>query len=194
MGNPDMMPTRCQYPNDISKTNCTAVYQNWPRVPEAIDWFSIDQYDSCHTFVDGSLSNCSLRNELEPDTMRWYYESYVFPKLASHQSCWVVPGLFGDVNCHQYGVNGSVDLWNPLCKDFRGTDTELLELQDKMLVSKLRGYMAWIGQEERVTGMLPFTWDHHNNYINTTQAFLVMGASDFPGVMAELKAIARTIS
>ena len=56
----------------------------------------------------------------------------------------MVPGLFGDVNCHQYGVNGSLDLLNPLCKGFHGTDAELLELQDAMLVAKLRGYMAWI--------------------------------------------------
>jgi hypothetical protein len=196
MGNPDMMPAHCQFPNDISKTNCTAVYGSWPRVPEAIDWFSIDQYQRCRTYIEGAgggFSNCSLCNELEPVTVRWYYESYVFPKLAAHQTTWVVPGLFGDVNCHQYGVNGSLDLLNPLCKGFHGTDAELLELQDAMLVAKLRGYMAWIGQEERVTGLLPYTWDYHSKLANTTMAFMVLGASDFPGVMAELKTIARTI-
>ena len=79
--------------------------------------------------------------------VRWYYESYVFPKLPVHQTTWAVPGLFSDVNCHEYGINGSLDLFNPLCKGFNGTDAELLELQDTMLVGKLRGYMALINHD-----------------------------------------------
>eukprot|EP01048_Picozoa_sp_COSAG05_P003710 COSAG05_NODE_178_length_14897_cov_619.335248_7_plen_531_part_00 len=191
MGNPDMGPEYCKYPHDLSDTNCSLIHGNWPRVPEAIDWFSVDQYDSCHTYIGGRLGNCSLYNEEEPARVQWYYESYVFPKLASHQSTFVVPGLFGDYNCR--ATNGSQDKYQPLCIGFTGTDAELFELQQDMLIRKLIGYMKWINHEPRVTGMLPYTWDHHANFINASSAFMVMGASDFPKVMAELKTIAGTI-
>ena len=115
----------------------------------------------------------------------------MFPKLAPHQKTWVVPGLFGDSNCR--GVNGSVDALQPMCIGFTGSDAELMALQEQMLVRKLRGYMRWIREEPRVTGMLSYTWDHHANYINTSEAFMVRGANDFPNVMAELKTIAATI-
>ena len=191
MGNPDMGPDYCKFPNDLSRTNCSTVHGNWPRVPEAIDYFSIDQYSSCHTYINEQLGNCSLYNDEEPARLKWYYESYVFPKLAPHQKTWVVPGLFGDSNCH--AVNGSVDVLQPMCIGFAGSDAELMALQEQMLVRKLRGYTRWIREESRVTGMLSYTWDHHSNYINTSEAFMVLGANDFPKVMAELKTIAATI-
>ena len=50
----------------------------WPRVPEALDYISIDSYD--------------WPPELSPGYMRRFYKDFIYPKLHSHQKTWVVFG------------------------------------------------------------------------------------------------------
>jgi hypothetical protein len=52
----------------------------WHKVPEALDYISIDSYD--------------WPVEDSPGYMRRFYEDFIYPKLHPHQATWVVNGDF----------------------------------------------------------------------------------------------------
>ena len=180
-GNTDMAPKRCQWPADISQTNCTETVPGWGYLPAAIDYFSTDRYWRCPN--PPPIENCSLMNEDEAMHNRWYYESYIYPRLLPHQSVFVAPGIFGDRHCLPPKPHATNPCMQPLCRcgDAAIENGTLHAELDAMLVRKLRNYMDWIDDDNRVVGMLAYTWEG-SWIVHRVDGFIALGIPDFEGV------------
>ena len=195
-GNPDMLPKYCQWPANLSNTNCSE-FAGWKYLPSAIDYFSVDNYWTCSEFkpgADGWLHNCSLLNEDEATHNRWLYEGYIYPRLQEHQSVFVAPGIFGNRHCLPPVKGDTNPYMQPMCRG--GVDppdnATLHRDLDAMLVRKLRNYVEWINDDPRVVGMLSYTWQG-SWCVHRKDDFMSLGIPDFVGVMQEMQIIGKSI-
>lgn len=95
----------------------------WPSIPSALDYVSMDAYVG-----DGVV---------EPNFIRQFYISYVYPKLSPDQNVWVVPGLAGPLT----------DETTPAIPPYQN---------DTLFLEKMQGYATWTLEDDRVQGWLPW--------------------------------------
>ena len=97
--------------------------------------------------------------------------SVILPKLHGHQQVLVVPGTFACSNLSYFP----------------------LEQQAKNVVEKLDGYWAWMQQETRIAGMLPWHFNTRRGPEHRPPCDMDLGAATMPTVVAKLKEIGRQI-
>lgn len=85
------------------------------KIPSSLDFISVDLYTG---------------NGSEAAVVRRFYETSVYPKLAAHQSTWVVPGTFAD------GHLGRA-------------------MSSSIMLEKINGYWTWAQNDTRVVGINP---------------------------------------
>eukprot|EP00658_Telonema_sp_P-2_P065628 TRINITY_DN54829_c0_g2_i2.p1 TRINITY_DN54829_c0_g2~~TRINITY_DN54829_c0_g2_i2.p1 ORF type:complete len:287 (+),score=76.83 TRINITY_DN54829_c0_g2_i2:65-925(+) len=106
-------------------TNECSVMKDWPAVPFALDYVSIDFYDGHNT--DGAR---------EVAQNKQFYTEVIYPKLAPHQGVLFVPGIFASDPAH--------------CA--RGNVSCPLDSQAEQIVTKLDGFFEWAKNDTRVAG------------------------------------------
>ena len=100
-------------------------------IPEAIDWFSIDQYH-----MDGPVPGW-VQAHVEP-----WYQRNIYPNLTKYQSVMVVPGAFGS-NVNHY-PNGTF-----ICDN---------ACYDKMCAQDAGDFYEWARRDPRVVAISPWNW------------------------------------
>ena len=129
----------------------------WPYIPAELDIISYD----CYT-VPADKPPHFWNGTEEAVMTRSHYESW-YHLLHPHQKAAVLPGLFG---------------WN--------TSKLPKAAQSEALVDKLRGFLAWAQEDDKLVAMVPW---HMNDRSAALGVNMGPGAVDFPAVMAELRAI-----
>lgn len=118
-------------PDAIIYTNECA-HPGIPMIPDAFDIISVDVYDG---YSPGSNASAEVARAKE------FYSTELFPKLASHQATFLVPGTFACSN------------------------TSYMPLADssKNVVTKLEGYFEWAKSESRIIGFNPWHFNNRSN-------------------------------
>lgn len=101
--------------------------RNFSVVPSAIDFISVDMYH-----MDGPSDGFVA-------TVKKFYETYIYPKMNSHQRAWLVPGSF----------ESQV---NPVCDE---------ACYDTMCALDATNFVAWAKVDPMITGIVPWHW--HND-------------------------------
>ena len=125
------------------------------KIPSALDFISVDMYKS--------------NNGTEPAIVRQFYEESVYPKLAAHQSTWVVPGTFAQPAPY----------------------VSLAE-STKVMLEKINGYWSWAQNDTRVVGINPWHWGTWGSMQKGDDIYK-LGAHDFPAVRARLQEIGAIV-
>ena len=123
------------------------------KIPRALDFISVDMYRS--------------NNGTEPALVRQFYEKSVYPKLAAHQSTWVVPGTFAQPAPY-VSLAGS----------------------SKVMLEKINGYWSWAQTDTRVVGINPWHWE---TWGSMQKGDVSLGAHDFPAVRERLQEIGAIV-
>ena len=159
------------YNSTFSRNQGTPVFAGyWPHVPRALDFVSMDAYvDSPNsTSADGD-------GAFEPVWIRQFYNDLIYPKLASHQRVWVVPGLCGPIR----------DTTPPQITPSKGP-----YLNDSGYLAKMEVYAQWTREDERVVGWLPWHWETVLPGAGTVTPRFAYGADEVPRTLAYIKASA----
>ena len=107
-----------------AQRNVNGFHSPYPFVPLAVDFISSDDYDDMWL----------------PKGPRWFYESFLYPKLGDvKQKAFVVPPVYAWLN-----VNANVTWW------------------DEQQLRQIEGYLQWIAQDERLVGLNGF---HLSSYL-----------------------------
>lgn len=99
------------------------------------------------------------------------YEKSLYPRMAPHQKVMTVPGTFACSNL----------TYMPL------------EESSKIVVEKLQAYFAWMRDDPRVVGMVPWHFSSRSHAQSTGVCDMRLGAVNMPLVLAELQKIGSWI-
>eukprot|EP00947_MAST-08B_sp_MAST-8B-sp1_P001129 g1129.t1 len=153
-------------PSAIIYTNECSEIQQWPEIPAALNFISLDYYDEHNT-----------NGTAEVDKDRAFYEKFVYPKLKPHQGVMLVPGIFASDPVH--------------CK--AGNQSCPLDAQAAQIVKKLDGMLEWAKNDDKVVGFNP--WHYNNRSTPQLQGWWDqrLGAIAMPSVVAKLREIGHYI-
>jgi hypothetical protein len=101
---------------------------------------------------------------LATNLTRQFYQTLIYPRMAPHQSAWLVPGLFGEQ------ANAPTTA------------------HDKLLVDKLDDFWDWARSDPRVTGLHPWHWTSF-----PTLGQHQRGAREYPLLLHRLREIGQLI-
>ena len=101
------------------------------KIPEAVDWFSIDLYH-----MDGPVPGWAQA------TVKPWYQRNIYPNLTDSQKVMLVPGAFGSHVNHY--PNGTY-----VCDN---------DCYDKMCAQDANDFFSWAQADPRVVAISPWNW------------------------------------
>ena len=128
----------------------------WPFIPGGLDYISLDVYSS--GAKEGHLAKA-------------YAEKFFFPLLQTHQSVWLIPGMFG--------TNGTK------------TNATAMAAEDDQLHEKLNAYWEFAKNDTRITGLIPWHWGDLGTRFRPAR--MALGGEDFPKTMSKMAEIRHAI-
>ena len=143
--------------NECQRTfDATKAPPNFPGlitgVPTSVDVISADLYWWWEPALAANLT-------------RQFYQTLIYPRMAPHQSAWLVPGLFGEQ------ANAPT------------------AAHDQLLVEKLDDFWEWARSDPRVTGLHPWHWISF-----PTLGQHQRGAGEYPLLIQRLREIGQLIA